>query len=384
MFYAGGHFHGHVGHDPLRAAADLRSLPDADCRDADQGIRVPMNDSVERTLTVAASAGLGNRLRVLLSGMALAATTGRRFTMLWPRTEACAASFDELFTNPWPVQEVTWEEVERLPIIPHANRAGLDLLTMDATAIQGQTYNWLLAPARFPAHQPLMRRCAELLQEMQPVAEIQARVAAFQASSFRSHMIGVHLRRADMHFLYPTSAANTRPAMAAVDAYLAQHPEAGILLCTDDGAIHQGTERAAPTEGVQARFRAQYGDRVVFTAPRSLDRRDPVAIQDAVVDLWLLRQTDCFVGTARSSFSEFAVFGRAVPNTMCQSQHPLRHLLPLRRWLRGEVSHSWLARYYLRLIRPRGVKRNTRSLLGASPLWCWPTPTARPRSSTGR
>lgn len=166
MFYAGGHFHEHVGHDPLRAAADLRSLPDADCRDADQGIRVPMNDSVERTLTVAATAGLGNRLRVLLSGMALAATTGRRFTMLWPRTEACAASFDELFTNPWPVQEVTWEEVERLPIIPHANRAGLDLLTMDATAIQGQTYNWLLAPARFPAHQPLMRRCAELLQEM--------------------------------------------------------------------------------------------------------------------------------------------------------------------------------------------------------------------------
>jgi hypothetical protein len=315
-----------------------------------------MAETPIRTLTVTTGAGLCNRLRVLLSGMALAEATGRRFTMLWPRTEACAAAFVELFTTPWPVQEATWQEVARLPQIAHVKRTSLDLLAMDATDIQGQTANWLLAPARFPAHKPLMRRCADLLQELQPVAEIQARVAAFQASSFRSHMIGVHLRRADMHFLYPSSAANTLPAMAAVDAYLAQHPEAGILLCTDDGALHQGTKRPSLTEGVQARFRAHYSDRVIFTVPRSLDRRDPVAIQDALVDLWLLRQTDYVVGTAGSSFSGFAVFGRAVPKTMCESRHPLRHLLPLRYWLRGERPLKWLARYYWRLIRPRGAR----------------------------
>ncbi|PDV97783.1 hypothetical protein A9Q02_22440 [Candidatus Chloroploca asiatica] len=200
-----------------------------------------------------------------------------------------------------------------------------------------------------------MQRCAELLQEMQPTKELQARVEAFQDDSFRSRMIGVHLRRGDMHLLYPASAANTLAAMAAVDTYLAQEPEAGILLCTDDGAIHQRTGRPLPSEGVQAKFLARYGERVVFTIPRSLDRRDPAAIQDALVDLWLLRQTDYVVGTIGSSFSGMAVLGRSVPVTLCQSQHPLRHVLPLRSWLRGERPLKWLARYYWRLIRPRGL-----------------------------
>lgn len=314
------------------------------------------SETCPRTLTVASTAGLCNRLRVLLSGLALAEATGRRFTMLWPRTNECAAAFAELFVTPWPVQEATRQEVARLPQIAHTKQNRPDLLTTDVADIQVRTYNWLLAPAEFPAHRQFMRRCAELLQEMQPAQGIQARVEAFQASSFRSHMIGVHLRRADMQLLYPVSAANTLSAMSAVDAYLAQYPEAGILLCTDDGAIHQCTRRPLPTEGVQAKFLAHYGERVVFTTPRSLDRQEPAAIQDALVDLWLLRQTDYVVGTAGSSFSEFAVFGRAVPKMMCQSHHPLRHLLPFRYWLRGERPLKWLAHYYWHLIRPRGAR----------------------------
>ena len=309
-----------------------------------------MDETPIRTLTVASGAGLCNRLRVLLSGMALAEATGRRFTMLWPRTPACAAAFAELFINPWPVQEATGQEVARLPPIAQIKQNWPDLLTADAADIQVRTYNWLPAPAQS------MRRCAELLQELQPAKDIQARVEVFQASSFRSHMIGVHLRRADMQLVYPVSVANTVSALSAVDAHLAQYPEAGILLCTDDGAIHQRTRRPLPTEGVQARFLAHYGERVVFTIPRSLDRGDPAAIQDALVDLWLLRQTNYVVGTAGSSFSELAVFGRAVPVTICESRHPLRHLLPLRYWLRGERSLKWLARYYWHLIRLRGVR----------------------------
>jgi len=315
-----------------------------------------MDEIPIRTLTVAANAGLCNRLRVLLSGMALAEATGRCFTMLWPRTNECAASFVELFATPWPVREATVQEVARLPQIAKIQQNGPDLLTTDAADIQVRTYNWLLAPAKFPAHRQPMQRCAELLKEMQPAKDIQARVGAFQTSGFRSHMIGVHLRRADMQLLYPVSAANTISAMSAVDAYLMQYPEAGILLCTDDGAIHQRTRRPLPTEGVRAKFLARYGERVVFTIPRSLDRRDPAAIQDALVDLWLLRQTDCLVGTAGSSFSDFAVFGRAVPVTMCQSRHPLRHLIPTLYWLRGERPLKWLARYYWHLIRPRGAR----------------------------
>jgi hypothetical protein len=144
--------------------------------------------------------------------------------------------------------------------------------------------------------------------------------------------------------------------MQSVDAYLAQCPDAGVLLCTDDGALNQHSGKALPTEGVRAKFMHRYGERLVYTTPRSLDRREPAAIQDAVVDLWLLRRTDYFVGTVGSSFSGVAVLGRSVPVSLCQLQHPLRHLLPLRYWLSGERRLKWLARYYWHLIRPRGVR----------------------------
>jgi hypothetical protein len=36
-------------------------------------------------------------------------------------------------------------------------------------------------------------------------------------------------------------------------------------------------------------------------------------LQEAVIDLWLLRSVDAFVGTVDSSFSELACYGRQIP-----------------------------------------------------------------------
>jgi hypothetical protein len=307
-------------------------------------------------LTVAASAGLCNRLRVLLSGLALAEATGRRFTMLWPRTKDCAASFSDLFANAWPVQTMTDDEWRYLRQTVRREQVRYDLLTADAADLYFWTSQSLLMPQRFPAHGALQRRMEDLLAVMQPADDIIARIEAFQADAFRPRMIGVHLRRGDLRVIEPVVTENAEAAMQAVDAYLAQCPDAGVLLCTDDGALNQYSGKLLPTEGVRAKFVHRYGERVVFTIPRSLDRREPVAIHDALVDLWLLRRTDYFVGTVGSTFSGMAVLGRSVPVSLCQSRHPLRHLIPLRYWLRGERPLKWLARYYWHLIRPRGAR----------------------------
>lgn len=311
-----------------------------------------MHEHPTRTLTVVTNSGLCNRLRVLLSGLALAEATGRCFTMFWPRTKDCAAGFAELFANPWPVYDVTDEEwANRRPIF-NRERVRYDLLTADAPTLSLWTSHSLLMPQQFPAHQLLRCRMGELLAIMQPTDAIMARGEAFQTEAFRTRMIGVHLRRGDFRVFEPIMADNTATAMRAVDAYLAQAPDAGILLCTDDGALNQYSGKTLPTEGVRTRFVQRYGERVVTTTPRSLDRREPIAIHDALVDLWLLRQTDYFVGTVGSSFSGMAFLGRSVPVTMCQLQHPLRHLQPVLYWLRGKRRLKWLARYYWRLIRP--------------------------------
>jgi hypothetical protein len=315
-----------------------------------------MAEATGRTLTLLTTAGLSNRLRVLLSGMTIAEATGRHFRMVWPQTSECAATFPELFSTPWPVEtptEQTWQVEQHFHLRGHNEH---DLLTAETPDLYIHTYHSLLRPQQFPAHKVLYPRMAELLTILQPTDEIEARIAAFQANAFRPQMIGVHLRRGDFHLYQPGLMHNTDSAIRAVDGYLTQYPDAGILLCTDDGALNQYSGRPTSLEGIRAKFMQRYGERVVSTTPRSLDRRDPVATHDALVDLWLLRRTDCFVGTVGSSFSGIALLGRTIPKTICESRHPLRHLTPMLYWLRGDQSLKWLARTYWRLIRPRVVK----------------------------
>jgi hypothetical protein len=311
-----------------------------------------------KTLTVACEAGLGNRLRVLLSGMALAEASGRRFTMLWPRSPSCSAVFSDLYETAWPVQDLAMSANWGLFLHTFNSPTGssssvVDLLTIPSPDVRVHAYNWLLRPEIYPSHRQLMRRCVELFDELLPVVEVRERIKAFHVAAFRPRMIGVHLRRADHQLAAPTAAGNTRSAMAAVDRWLEKWPEAGILLCTDDGAIHQRTRRALPTEGVRAKFLWRYGERVVSTTPRSLNRNEPVAIQDALVDMMLLRQTDGLVGTAGSSFSALAAFGRPIPIIYCRSPNRLRYLMPIQQWIKGNIRWGELQNYYKRLVRSR-------------------------------
>ena len=178
--------------------------------------------------------------------------------------------------------------------------------------------SWLALPRVFPGHAPLLERCAGVLDQLRPLPEIEARARTFQQEHFRPEMIGVHLRRGDFYRAYFASVDNTATAMAAVRHFGREWPEAGIFLCTDDGGVDPVT-KARPTEGAREKLRQAFGDRVIWTEPRSLDPGDSVAVQDALVDLLLLRVCDCVVGTWWSSFSELAVFGRNVPAVMCRS-----------------------------------------------------------------
>jgi hypothetical protein len=287
----------------------------------------------ERTLTVFCPLGLSNRLRVLLSGLALAEVTGRRFTMLWPITPACGAPFADLFAGDWPVETVDAAALVDLPYVSGWFGILPDLLAAhDQRLVIGHP-TWLIRPGQFQGHDSLLDRCQALFARLQPVAPIQRAVDEFRQRHFRPAMIGVHLRRGDYLHVRPDATGNTALACVATDRFLQESPAAGILLCTDDGAVDPSTARNAPTEGVQGIFRRRYGSRVIWTTPRSLDRRTPQAIQDALVDLWLLRATGLFVGTETSTFSEFVVFGRDIPHLLVAGATPgYRRLERLARW----------------------------------------------------
>ena len=269
------------------------------------------------TLTVCCESGLSNRLRVALSAVALAEATGRQLRLRWPRTPACGARFDELFEPGLPLQEGDCTACEALPLRHGVGRPLGDLLRAPEPHLALRCPDWLIQPGRYPGHADLYRRCETLWETLAPNAFVREQVASFSATHFRKQMIGIHLRRGDFLRARPDALGSTSHALAAAEKFLARCPDAGLFLCTDDGARDPVTGRVE-TEGVRERFFERFGDRLVFTQPRSLDRSSTLAVQDALIDLVLLRRADYLVGTRDSSFSAMAAFGRSVEVVLCE------------------------------------------------------------------
>jgi len=290
-----------------------------------------------RSLTVFSSEGLCNRLRVLTSGLALAEATGRTFHMLWPKSATCYAEFQELFENEWSIGVGRMSDLVRLGDLhyddgdrkPNLADSGIEHLRVSA-------YTWLLHPsdqvcARLIGQEiepvnradptdsrriALIDRTKEYVRQLQPAQPVQRAIDDFRAANFRTRMIGVHLRRGDFINARPDFAGNTAEAMAEVDRILALEPDAGILLCSDDGAADVYSRQMLPLEGVHEKFRRRYGARVVWIEHDLASvrlRRDGV---QALIDLWLLRSTDYFIGTPWSSFSQMARVARDVPSVV--------------------------------------------------------------------
>lgn len=266
-------------------------------------------------------AGLSNRLKVWTSGQVIGEATGREVTLWWPLVPECNCPFERLFEPDARVRDVAASAVEGLPAWRGWGVRPPDLLNDAAAAHPVVGYmDWLVRPADFAGHDAWWPRVRERFAELRPAAPIRARVEAI-AGDFRARMIGVHLRRGDFILARPDVVSNADAALAKVDAHLDAMPDAGIFLATDDGAV-TGVS-GDPTEGVRERLRRRYGARLVTTTPRSLDRGVPEAIEDALVDLWLLRKSDAIVGTYGSSFSELAAFGRDVPYDVARGVHPI-------------------------------------------------------------
>ena len=275
---------------------------------------VPLDLPADRSLTVGAVAGLTARLRIAISGLAVAEATRRCFCMLWPLTPECAAPFHSLFLNPWNIVEMGQEGVAEVRCLPRFHEAELPtLLASSERNIARRFMSW----HDFPADSSLLARCRTLMNELQPVPSVIEKVERFRLAHHRPEMIGVHLRRGDYVGLRPDKTHNTDKAIEATDAFLDHYPAAGILLCTDEEVTKDSRDGE-----VRRRFASRYGDRLTQTAPSSYDRSNPAAIEDALVDLWLLRGSTAFVGSEYSGFSELAFFGLDMPHRMVGDGSP--------------------------------------------------------------
>jgi hypothetical protein len=136
-----------------------------------------------------------------------------------------------------------------------------------------------------------------LFQGFRPVPQLAARIAEQARGLERA--VGVHVRRTDH------AEAMRRSPLEAFLAALRKEREADpattFFVATDDPEV-------------LARIKAEHGTAVRHTAPRSLDRNQAEAIEDALVDLYCLASCRALIGSAQSTFSRTAWQLRGIPH----------------------------------------------------------------------
>ncbi len=241
-------------------------------------------------LIVQARGGLCNRLRVLISASYLAERYGRELVLCWRPSDACGARFADLFTN-------AMTETEALPEHPPAHTGSSPAVLERAIAspepvVCVSECHWLVADVE-------KRKSVPHFLALRPIEAVTQAVNAV-AARFRGRAIGVHVRRGDFGEHLSSCHNLQLPPLERYFAYL-DNWRRTIFLATDGG------------EEVVQRFRDRYGDRLVIHPQRGQGRSSPQAIQEALVDVYLLQRCQAVVGTRFSSFSRLAWCIRGTP-----------------------------------------------------------------------
>lgn len=248
----------------------------------------------ERRITIEPFAGLGNRMRAMDSAVGLAAEEGVRLRVVWTRTPDFNCSFRDLFEVPEGIElrERTrdWDRFLRL-LYARLRRSRvfeqreMEQLRRDPTpireALSRQDVHIVTGSWFFPSPRPYA--C------FRPIAAIRQEIDA-QLSRFGTRTVGVHIRRTDN--VQAIDRSPTRLFIERMAAELRQAPDTTFFLATD-----------SPTE--EACIAGNFPNRVQFR-PKALDRGDPQALRDAVVDLYCLAHTRSILGSYWSSFSAIA------------------------------------------------------------------------------
>jgi hypothetical protein len=234
-------------------------------------------------LIVEVREGLCNRLRVLISASYLAERYRRELILCWRPNHACGARFRDLFTNAVP-------EIDALPNHPPAHigsppEALARVMESSDPVVCVSECHWLLGDNDH-------RKAISHFVALQPVDSVSQAVDAI-AAQFRGRTIGVHVRRGDFAGQLSRNHNLKLPTMERYFSYLDKW-QGAIFLATDGG------------NEVEGQFHDRYGDRLIIAPRNCPGRNTPQAVQEALVDLYLLQRSQAIIGTRYSSFSELA------------------------------------------------------------------------------
>jgi hypothetical protein len=242
--------------------------------------------------------GLCNRIAPILSALFMARKLGATITFHWGLGAGCTCTAEKLFvpTLAWAV--TTGNHFRYDPRDPQS-RTGfrLRLRTRRTLRLKSSVF-FEDFHTRYPA-EALTWITGNLSRYFVPIPLLERKITHFASRFDPAQTLALHVRRGDMLFRgrqIPTLGQY----LAAIDEILPRFSQ--IFLATDDGHDEQDSL-------VIRALKTRYGRALLYRPKRSI-RRDEAGIQDALVDLWLLRRCPFLIGTTHSTYSLVAALGR--------------------------------------------------------------------------
>ena len=252
-------------------------------------------------LTVEPLAGLCNRIRVIDAALAFAKKLNKPLRILWYNNQFLNCPFNRLFYIPEDIAE--FKQIDYFsPLAPLRYKLSRYVYPFIYSGyINRRTSNRLLAEkSDYMQYQNMpslkITTChrfhvGELgYKYFKPVAAIDDMVDAC-TRHFRTHTVGIHIRRTDHVSSIATSKSND--FVRSMRQCIHEQPDCQFFLATDSFEEER-------------RLIEMFPERIICHQKRSLERNCPEAIEDALVDLMCLAKTKRIIGSFASSFSETA------------------------------------------------------------------------------
>jgi hypothetical protein len=256
--------------------------------------------------------GLGNRLRALASGFAVAQATKRDLIVIWQSDFHCEALFDTLF-----------EAIPNISVIARVPEMRSNVLFYDYVARPNEKIDTssqkdtsqkdiYVRTGCVLNHEGTSWRAENLFLRdiLRPKADILSEIERLDALHGISSCIGVHVRMGQNQQVYAfeDTSAYRPEAKAAIERW--RQCSHFTVFIQEMKRLLRGNESlrffvCCDAEAISEEFRKEFGDRVVCLERTSFDR-STTQLRTAVIDMWLLARTIKMLAANWSSFSEGA------------------------------------------------------------------------------
>lgn len=239
--------------------------------------------------------GLCNRMRAIAGAASLAEKLNRNLLIIWTCDTTLNAKFSDLFEGipyrlvEYPLNSIKYKilyhwykDVRHCSILDDqwisANARGKEYNTWKELVENKNLFLQTNLDILFDGDYSIFEAKRSVIEELNNV-------------SCDENTVGLHIRRTDNANAIKYSP--TELFFSKVEEELCSNPETKFYLATDD-----------PQE--EKLFIERYGHRIVVYQKNSLDRNNPLAIKDALVDLYNLSRCRKIYGSYWSSFSDTA------------------------------------------------------------------------------